>query len=151
MVLMRRPKWLSGWGKGKNTVEVSLIIDTPDIRVVEASQNEKLFLVAIGTSPSREIAISGEKQAVAVGDKNETELKWKIFYDSIALPDFMSFDKAKDFMAGTVAVCSGARSVYDADTVYVASGKRPSKGNAPLLLDYETAKKIEEARKKRTI
>jgi len=52
-------------------------------------------------------------------------------------------------MAGTVAVSSGTASVYDAGTVYIASGNRPSKGNAPVLLDYEMAKKIEEAKKKR--
>jgi hypothetical protein len=76
-------------------------------------------------------------------------LEWKIFYDSTALPDFIPIDKAKDFMAGAVAVSSGSTSVYNTGTVYIASGNRPSKGNAPLLLDYEMAKKIEEARKKK--
>ena len=149
-MLMRRPEWLSGWGKGKNLFEGSLIIDIPDIKVVEASFNEKLILLAVGTLPPRETVVSGEGSAAAIGEKHGTDLKWRIFYDSTALPDLIPIDKAKDFMAGTVAVSSSTASVYDAGTVYIPSGNRPSKGNAPLLLDYEMAKKIEEARKKKT-
>ena len=145
---MQRPKWLSGWGKGKNLFEGSLIIDTPDIKVVEASFNNKLVLFAVGTLPRRETVVSGEKSAPAIEEKHKTDLEWRIFYDSTALPDFIPIDKARDFMAGTVAVPSGSASVYNTGTVYIASGKRPSKGNAPHLLDYEMAKKIEEARKK---
>jgi hypothetical protein len=52
-------------------------------------------------------------------------------------------------MAGAVAVSSGSGSVYNINTVYIASNGRSSKGNAPLLLDYEVAKKIERARKKK--
>ena len=145
---MRRPKWLSGWGKGKNLLEVSLIIDIPDIKVVEASFNKKLVLFAVGTLSPRETVVSDEGSAAAIEEKYKTDLKWRIFYDRSALPDFIPIDKAKDFMAGTVAVSSGTASVYDAGTVYIASSNRPSKGNAPVLLDYEMAKKIEEAKKK---
>lgn len=91
----------------------------------------------------------GEGSATAIEEKYKTDLEWRIFYDSTALPDFIPIDKAKDFMAGTVAVSSGTASVYDAGTVYIASGNRPSKGNAPVLLDYEMAKKIDEAKKKK--
>lgn len=145
---MQRPKWLSGWGRGKNLFEGSLIIDIPDVKVVEASYNKKLVLFAIGTSPRHETAASGEGGAEAIGEGCGTGLKWRIFYDSTALPDFMPIDKAKDLMAGTVAVSSLTASVYDARTTFIASGNRPSKGNAPLLLDYEMAKKIEEAKER---
>jgi hypothetical protein len=148
-MLMRRPTWLSGWGKGKNLLEGSLIIDIPDIKVVEASFDNKLVLFAVGTSPRRATVVSGEASTAPIGDKCGTDLEWRIFYDSTALPDFIPIDKAKDFMAGIVALSSGSASVYNTGTVYIASGKRPSKGNAPLLLDYEMAKKIEEARKKK--
>ena len=57
--------------------------------------------------------------------------------------------KLRILMAGTVAVSSGSASVYNTGTVYIASGNRPSKGNAPVLLDYELAKKIEEAKKRK--
>jgi hypothetical protein len=145
---MRRPKWLSGWGKGKNLFEGSLIIDTSDIKVVEASFNNKLALFAVGTLSRRETVVSSEASAEPIGEKYGTDLEWRIFYDSTALPDFLPLDKAKDFMAGAVAVSSGTASVYDACTIYIACGNRASKGNAPHLLDYEMAKKIEEARKK---
>lgn len=146
---MRRPEWLSGWGKGKNPFEGSLIIDIPDIKVVEASFNKKLVLFAVGTLPRRETVVSGEGSAATIREKYGTDLEWKIFYDSTVLPNFIPIDKAKDFMAGTVAVSSETASVYNAGTIYVASGNRPSKGNAPILLDYEMAKKIEEAKKKK--
>ena len=144
---MQRPKWLSGWGKGKNPFEGSLIIDIPDIKVVEASFNKKLVLFAVGTSKQSETAVLGEASAEGNGAKYGTDLEWKIFYDPTALPNFIPIDKAKDLMAGTVAVSSGSGSVYNTGTIYVASGNRPSKGNAPVLLDYEMAKKIEEAKK----
>jgi hypothetical protein len=146
---MRRPKWLSGWGKGKNLPEVSLIIDIPDIKVVEANFDKKPILFAVGTPQRRETVSSSEGSALAIGEKYGTDSEWRIFYDSIILSDFIPIEKAKDFMAGTVAVSSKTASVYGAGTVYVASGNRPSKGNAPVLLDYEMAKKIEEARKKK--
>lgn len=123
-MLMQRPKWLSGWGRGKNLFEGSLIIDTPEIKVVEASFNKKLVLIAIGKLPRRETVISGEESATSVGEKYGTDLEWRIFYDSTALPDFIPIDKAKYFMAGTVAFSSLTASVYDAGTIYIASGNK---------------------------
>lgn len=146
---MQRPKWLSGWGKGKNLFEGSLVIDIPDIKVVETRFDKKLVLFAVGTSQPRVTTVSAERSVERIGDKDRFDMKWKIFYDPTALPDFIPVDKAMDFMAGAVAVSSGSASVYNKGTVYIASGSRPSKGNAPLLLDYEMAKKIEEAKKKK--
>ena len=139
-------------GKEEEPFEGSLIIDIPEIKIVEANFNNRLFLLAIGTLPRRKTVVSGEGSDAATEDKrgtDETDLEWKIFYDSTALLDIMPIEKAKDFMAGTVAVSSGSASVHDSGTIYIASGSRPSKGNAPLLLDYEMAKKIEEAKKKK--
>ncbi len=149
MICMLRPKWLSGWGKGKNPFEGSLIIDLPEIKVVEASFNKKPVLFAVGTLQRHGIVLSEEGNAAVVGKKHAAVLKWKIFYDSSVLAGFIPIDRAEDFMAGAVAVSSGTASVYDVGTVYIPSGKRPSKGNAPILLDYEMAKRIEEAKKKR--
>ena len=143
MVLMQRPKWLSGWGKGKNLFEGSLIIDIPEVKVVEAGFDKKLAFFALGTAPRSKAAVSEVRN-----DECNSDLEWRIFYDPTALPNSIPVDKAKEFMAGAVAVSSGSASVYNTSTVYVASGDRPSKGNAPLLLDYDIAKKIEEAKKK---
>jgi hypothetical protein len=146
---MQRPKWLSGWGKGKNLFEGSLIIDTPDIKVVEAHLDNRLVLVAVGTSQPRVTAESAVRKVERIAAESRFDMEWKIFYDSTALTDFIPFNKAKDFMAGAVAVSSGSGSVYNINTVYIASNGRSSKGNSPLLLDYEVAKKIERARKKK--
>ena len=146
---MRRPKWLTGWGKGKNLFEASLIVDIPDIKVVEVRFDKKLVLFALGTSQPRVTAVSAERNDERIVDRDRFDMKWRIFYDPTALPDFIPVDKSKDFMAGAVSVSSGSASVYNSDTIYIASGTRPSKGNAPLLLDYQIAKKIEEAKQKK--
>jgi hypothetical protein len=78
-MLMRCPKWLSGWAKGKNRFEGSLIIDIPDIKVVEASFNKKLVLFAVGTLPRREAVVSGEGSAAAIEEKYGTRLEWRYF------------------------------------------------------------------------
>jgi hypothetical protein len=145
---MKRPKWLYGWGKGKNIFEGSLIVDIPEIKVVEASFNKSLVFFAVGTARKLETTVSNEGNVEENGSKSKTDLEWKIFYDPTALPNFIPIDKAKDLMAGTVAASSGSTSVYNTRTIYIASGNRPSKGNAPLLLDYEVAKKIKQAKQK---
>ena len=144
---MQRPKWLAGWGEGKNPLKACLLIDTPDIKVVEANLSREILFFAIGTHENA-------KSNAAIVPTNEAEngkdLKWKFFYDKTALPQLMPIQKAKNLMAGIVAATSGSTSVYDHDTLYIAGGKKPAKGNAPVLLDYEMAKKIEEAREKRS-
>ena len=150
LVVMQRPKWLSGWGKGSNLLEASTIIDIAGFKVVEASFNNKLLLFAVGTTQKSQRALSDEGREEEHESKSEADLEWKIFYDSTVLPQFMPFDKATSLMAGIVALSSGKTSVYNKNTVYVPSGSRPSKGNTPVLLDYDIAKKIEEAKSNKT-
>jgi hypothetical protein len=68
-------------GKRKSFFEGSLIIDVPDVKVVEASFNEKLVPFGVGTLPRRETIVSGEGSAAAIEDKYGTDLEWRIFYD----------------------------------------------------------------------
>lgn len=144
---MQRPKWLSGREKGKNSFEGSLIVDLPEIKVIEASFNKDLVFLALGTPQSNEKGILEKENTEVNIAKNRCNLDWKIFYDQTDIPPFITVDQAKALIAGVVAVTSGNSSVYNANTRYIASGSRKSKGNAPLLLDYELAKKIEEAKK----
>jgi hypothetical protein len=146
---MQRPKWLRGWSKGKNPLEGSLIIDIPDVKVVEASFDDKLVLVAIGKLLQSERVVSTEANATVNDEKHGTDLEWRIFYDSTVFPGFMLNEKAMDFLRETVALLSGNASVYNTGTKYIDSGNSSSKGNAPLLLDYEIAKKIEKAKEKK--
>jgi len=147
---MQRPKWLSGWGKGKNLFESSLIIDIPDIKVVEAGFDQKIVFFAIGTIHKRDAGAFEERTAKESEEIDKDCLQWRIYYDSTAIPTFMPMERARELMAGAVAVSSGSESVYTTSTLYIASGNKPAKGNAPLLLDYQIAKKIEEAKKGRT-
>lgn len=146
---MQRPRWLNGWGKGKNLLEACLLIDLPEIKVVEANFSKSLLFFAVGTSRRNEGVCTSE-EGKCEGAKSGTCLDWKIFYDSTALPPLMPIEKARDLMAGIVSASAGDSSIYDLGATYIASGDRPSKGNAPLLLDYEMAKKVEEARKNRS-
>ncbi len=134
---MQRPKWLGEWDVGKNPIEGVLTIDTADLKVAEVSFNKNLMLVAIGNSTT----------LGSTGLDRETNLKWKIFYDSTILSREISKVKLKNLLAGLVYVLSGDSSVYNEDTKYVAHGDKPAKGNAPVLTDYELLKKIEEAQK----
>lgn len=123
------------------------MIDIPEVKVVEVCFNEKLFLIGIGTEQHQEETKTAGKNIEPTANKIKHTVKWKIFYDKTAFPDFIPVEKVKDFMAGAVAIISGSASVYDTSTAYIASGKRPTKGNAPLLLEHEIAKKIEEAKR----
>jgi hypothetical protein len=148
---MQRPKWLNGWGKGQTLFEGSLTIDIPDVKVVEATLNSQTVFLAIGTSQQQETTVSTEENNENIRTRYDPQknFQWKIFYDSSALPNSMPVDKVKDLLAGTVAAVAGIPSVYNTSTKYIASGSRLSKGNDPLLLDYELAKKIEEAKKQK--
>jgi hypothetical protein len=74
-----------------------------------------------------------------------TDLEWRIFYNSVLFQS-TQLEKAKNLIAGIVFATSKSPSIYNFNTSYIPSGDKPSKGNAPLLLDYNMAKKIEEAR-----
>ena len=145
---MQRPKWLNGWGNGKNPLKGSLIIDIPDIKVVEAIFNNKIVLLAIGTLQRHGTNLSIKENSGEIQGSlgTQKDLKWEIFYDPTALHNLVPNDKSRDFMAGLVSIVSGTPSVFNTSTVYIASGNRPAKGNAPHLLDYEIAKRLEEAR-----
>ncbi len=140
---MQRPKWLTEWKTKKNIVEGFLTVDLAEIKVVEGIFSQKLFFIAVGVVPKVD-AIYSEKKTLKEVVKND--LEWKIFYDSTILPTFLSIEKIKDLMDGIVAFSSDSPSVCSNTTSHIPVGNRPSKGNAPLLLNYDLAKKIQEAK-----
>ena len=140
---MQRPKWLTEWKTKKNMLEGYLTVDLTEIKVVEGTFDQKLFFISVGTMPKAD-AIYSEKKALK--DAVKKDLEWKIFYDSTILPTFLSIEKIKDLMDGIVAFSSGSSSVCSTTTSYIPVGNRPSKGNAPLLLNYDLVKKIHESK-----
>lgn len=147
MVPMQRPKWLSGWKKRKNLLEGFLIIDMPDFKVTEAYFDNKLLLLALGVAQLSGTTVPKERNVGHAEEDCTRELEWRIFYEPTAIPYGVPLEKAKEFMAGAVAVTSKSLSVYNKNTVFIPHGRGPSKGNAPLLLSYYIAKKLEDARK----
>jgi len=114
---MQLPRWLRK-RKGKNPFEGSLIVDNPDIKVVEAKYDAKPVLLAIGTSKQRELTISGKGNTEGLGAKYQIQkdLEWQVLYNPKALPDFIPIEKAKDLMTGTIAISSGSAAVYGPQT-----------------------------------
>ncbi len=146
-MFMKRPNWLDGWGEGKNLLEARLLIDIPGIRVVESSYNRKVLFIGIGTVQKPESGPSTQTDG-KYDERTPEDLEWRIFYDSTVIPQTMSMDCAKNLLAGVISALADSKSVFDPSTVYISSGGS-SKGNAPLLLDYEMAKKIEDAKNQR--
>lgn len=140
---MQRPKWLTEWVTKKNILEGYLTVDLTEIKVVEGIFNQKLFFIAVGIVPKAD-AIYSEKKTQK--DAVQKDLEWKIFYDSTILPTFLSIEKIKDLMVGIVAFSSDSSSVCSTTTSHIPVGNRPSKGNAPVLLNYDIVKKIQEAK-----
>ena len=147
---MQRPKWLNGFGNSKNHFAGSLVVDAPDVKVVEANFDEELAFVAIGTLQKCDSAYPNDNNTGNSSVNCETSMswKWKIFYDSFILNNLEGNDKKMYFMAGMVALLSGNLSVYDETTTFTAKGKKPSKGNSPILLDFELVGRIEKAKGK---
>ena len=147
---MHRPKWLNGFGEGKNPFEGSLLIDASDVKVVEANIDKELAFVAIGTIQKCNTTYAKDNNTgnPSVSCENSIGWEWKIFYDSSILANLEGNEKNRYFMAGLVALLSGNLSVYDPATAFIAKGKRPAKGNSPILLDFELASRIEKAKGK---
>jgi hypothetical protein len=108
--------------KVKNPFEGSIVVDNPDIKVVEAKYEKIPFLLAVGTSTQRELSVSGQGSMEKVGAKyqSQKELDWRLFYNPKALPDFIPLEEAKQLMAGTVATSSGSISVLSTQTTFEA-------------------------------
>jgi len=94
----------------KNPFEASMLVDNPDVKVVEGRFSGKPFFFAVGTSEQREVKGSGEV-VLPIGAKGEyasqKSLKWNVLYNPKALPDFVPIDTVKDLMAGTVSLSGG--------------------------------------------
>ncbi len=76
-------------------------------------------------------------------------------YNPKALPDFIPIEKAKDLMAGTVAVSSGSAAIFKPNTKYIETEEKKLEGNAwivdPELAAFHEltiAQNIEEKRRK---
>jgi len=104
-----------------NPVEASMLIDKPEIKVVEARYKNMPFLIGVGTSTSRGVKGRGELGTEGVrGEYQERkDLDWQLLYSPKTLPDFIPFEKLKDFMSSTVSVVSGSIDVFDRNTRFI--------------------------------
>lgn len=106
----------------KNPVEASMVLDKPEIKIVEARYKGKPFLVGIGLSKQqvKKIVAGGEALPPSLTGEYQTEmdLDWTLLYNMNNLPGFLPLEKAEEYMATTVSVVSGSLSVYEPKTKY---------------------------------
>lgn len=108
----------------KNPFEASLILDNPDVKVVEARYKKKPFFIGVGISQQRDVKGVGEVGSKGLKGEYRTQkdLMWHLLYNPNVLPNgFMPMEKLKDWMASTVSAVSGSMSVYEAQTDYKES------------------------------
>lgn len=109
--------------KKKNPFEASLLVDNPDIKVVEARFNEKPFLIAVGKSEQREKKVVGEVRLPRIGKgeyQSQKDMKWQVLYNRNALPSgFMPEERLKDWAASTTSAVSGSIEVFNSDTKFI--------------------------------
>jgi len=121
---------LSEWfrkRKEKNPFKGSLVVDNPDIKIVEATYDSKPLVLAVGTSKQRELTISAKGSTDGIGGEYQTQkdLKWEVLYNPKAFPDFIPIEKAKDLVTETVAVTSGSLTVYQSQNrLFVATNQK---------------------------
>lgn len=99
----------------KNPFDASLILDNPDIKIVEARYNEKPVFFGVGTSKQRENEIAASVGTEGTGGKYaiQKELEWRMYYNKNNMPTgFIPIEKLEDWMKGTTAVVSGSISAY---------------------------------------
>ena len=109
--------------KGKNPFEASMLLDNPDIKLVEARYKNQPFFFGVGASKQRELRGAGEVM-LPKGFKGEyqsqKDLKWNLYFNPKALPNgFMLIEKLKGWMAGTVSATSGSVSVFSEETKFI--------------------------------
>jgi hypothetical protein len=113
---------LRGKEKKKNTFEASMIFDNPDIKIVTASYKKQPFFIGVGLSKQREVKGSGQAgltEGVKGEYKSQKDLNWELHYNFNALPSaFIPLEKAKGWMASTVAATSDNAAVFHPETTY---------------------------------
>lgn len=117
--------------KKKNPFEASLLVDNPDIKVVEARFDEKPFLIAVGKSEQREKKVVGEVGLPKIGKGEygtQKDMKWQVMYNPNSLPSgFMSEERFRNWAGGTVYLTSSSDAVYSGHTQYIETDERIGK------------------------
>jgi hypothetical protein len=106
--------------KEKKQFKASLVLDSPDIKIVEASYKNKPIFFAIGTSTERDrrITAGGDITGAKGEYQAQKRLKWHLIYNPENMPGFIPIERFKSLMAGITAAVSGSKSVYEGSTRY---------------------------------
>jgi len=144
--------------KKKNPFEASMLLDKPEVKMVEARYNEKPFLVALGVAKQRDVKGAGGlgTEGVKGEYQSQKDLDWRILYNMNALPSgFMTEENLKNWMAGTVAVTSGSIDVFNPSTEFIESEEdklREAKGadTSGYILDEFFKVRIHGKKRKKT-
>lgn len=108
--------------KKKSPFEATKLIDTPDMKMIEARYNSNPFFIGIAVAKQREVKGVGQvgMEGVKGEYQSQKDLAWQLFYNMSALPSgFMPQEKLNDYMAGTVSLLSGSATVYSGSTKFI--------------------------------
>jgi len=140
--------------KKKNPFEASMLLDKPEVKMVEGRYNKKPFLVAFGVAKQRDVKGAGGvgTEGVKGEYQSQKDLDWQVLYNLKALPEgFIPEEKLRSWMAGTVAVTSGSIDVFSDTTTFVETDqeKLEAKGRDPMkaLFDADIVKRLAKKKK----
>lgn len=92
-------------------LEASMMLDNPDIKVVEAHIDNRPFFFGVGTAKHRRSGASANVSALTTSAggsyKTERSYDWYLYFNPRNFSGFIPIQKAKTFMASTVFAVSG--------------------------------------------
>lgn len=105
----------------KNPFDASLILDNPDIKIVEARYRGEPIFFAIGISNQRRKKIAAEGTVKGARGEYEAgkDIEWHLIYNPESMPHgFVPIERFKTLMIATTAAVSESNSVYETTPQY---------------------------------
>lgn len=134
------------WDKNKkrkiSPFEASLVLDTDDVKIVEARYDDKPIFVGIGIAKkqAKGIKAGGSLIPPSAGGAHEyeREYEWKLYCNPNNMPGFLPMDKVETLASSAVAITSGSPHALQAQMEPM-----PEKGSGSRLVISDEGVKSE--------
>ena len=104
--------WDKNKKREKSPFEASLVLDTDEVKIVEAQYGDKPIFIGFGVAKkqSKGAKAEGSLMPLSVGGSQqyEREYDWRLFYNPNNMPGFLPTDKVESLVSGAVALTSGS-------------------------------------------
>jgi len=122
--------------KEKNPFKADLILDSDEIKVVEAEYRRKPIFFGVGTAKGKEKGIEGEVSVSTVSGRgayeSRTHYDWKLYYNPSNLPGFLPMESLTYLATNATTTVSGSIDALKAVMVPI-----PERG---IVLEYPSAR-----------